>query len=114
MSDRNTGYGALSVDSNHNPIPSGTGFKTFDNTASPVNSPLSYSSTILAISVPQNAAELVMLPSTAMRFSEDSAMTTYYTVPAATSLSVPVSRTSTVYVVRDASDGVLNLYFVLV
>lgn len=107
-------YISLAKDSNKESMQTGTGILTTDISGTPKTSPLAYSSTILTIAIPENAAEVVFKPSTAMRVSEASNMSTYYVISAGTTHAFGVSRTDNLYVVRDAGDGTLNFYFVTV
>lgn len=114
MANRDTSYGSLPVDQNHNPIPSGTSLKTSDSTTIAKNSPLAYTNAVITLTVPSNAAEVVFLPSTAMRVSESVGMATYYVIPANTAQAIPVSRMDFIYIIRDAADGTLSFYFILI
>lgn len=107
-------FATLHRDDNNIPIVTGCAFATQDSSGTPKTSPLAYSSSEIAITVPSNAAELVLLPSTAMRISEVTGMARYYVIPASTTLAFGVTRMDTVYIKRDASDGTLNFYFITV
>ena len=65
-------FGTQQKDQNGSVISSGTGIKTFDVSSPVNNSPLSYTNTVTTISVPTNAVEIVLRPSTDLRVSEDS------------------------------------------
>lgn len=107
-------YSSLQKDDNHEAIQAGSGILTVDSSDTQKESPLSYSSTILTISVPENAAEFVVKPSSDLRVSEQSDMSTYYVVSASTTHAFGVSRTDSLYIVRDSADGTVNFYFVTV
>lgn len=107
-------YLSMPKDDNSISIPTGTGFLTQDATATPKTSPLAYSNSVITIAIPSNAAEVVFLPSTALRVSNIVGMTTYYTQPASTEHVYCVSRMDSIYIVRDSADGTLNFYFVTV
>jgi len=101
-------------DDNSISIPTGSGFVTADASNTPKLSPLAYSSTIIAISIPSNAAEVVFTPSTALRVSEVAGMTQYHTQTAGVTQAYCVGRMDTIYIVRDSADGVVSFYFVTV
>lgn len=107
-------FAVLQRDDNMVPMMTGSTFLTVDSSGTPKASPLAYSSSEIAITVPVNAAEFVVQPSTAMQISEVTGMANYYVVPASTIQAFCVSRMDTVYIKRNASDGTLNFYFVTV
>ena len=107
-------YDTLARDDNRVPIMTGSGFETQDATGTPQTSPLSYSSSVITIAIPENAAEVVLLPSTALRVSDIVGMTRYFTIPADTALALGISKMDNLYIVRDSADGTLNFYFITV
>lgn len=107
-------FGSLPKDQNYEAIQSGTGIQTSDATTIAKNSPLAYTNAVITLTVPSNAAEVVFKPSTDMRVSELVGMGTYYVVAANTTQAFPLSRTDSIFITRDAADGTLNFYFVLV
>ena len=90
----------------------GASFITHDSSATPKTSPLAYSSSVLTIDVPTNAAEIVLKPSTDLRISEVSTGSPYFLINSSTTQAISVGSTDKFYIVRDASDGTLNFYFV--
>ena len=107
-------FGTQQKDQNRSVISSGTGIKTFDVSSPVNNSPLSYTNTVTTISVPTNAVEIVLRPSTDLRVSEDSTMTTYYVIPANQTEAIGLSRSDVLYITRDSANGTLNFRFILV
>lgn len=107
-------FGSLKIDDNHRVISSGCAIQTSDASGTPKTSPLAYSNITLIIEIPMNAAEVVFTSSTNMRISELPAMTSYYVHPANQTQAYGVADMDNIYIVRDAADGVLNFYFVLV
>lgn len=107
-------YDSLAREDNENPINVGSAIETSDASGTPKDSPLAYSSSVITLSVPANAAEIVVRPTTDMRISEASNAATYYTVLAGTIHTFPLGRMENVYIVRDASDGTVHFYFITV
>lgn len=107
-------FDVLGRDDNHEQIPTGCSILTHDSTGSPNNSPLSYSDSVINISIPVNAAEFVLKPSTDLRISENPAMSTYFVIGAGTVQAIGVARMDNIYIIRDSADGTLNFYFVTV
>lgn len=90
------------------------GIRTQDgNTASPKESPLTVSSTIIEIQVPLEAVELIILDVSAdMRFSEDPTMGRYAVMPANTGLALQCADRNPYYVMRDGGvDVTMQFYF---
>lgn len=101
-------------DDNNVPVPIGSDFSTSDASGTPKVSPLAYSSSEIAITVPDRAVEMVLAPSTALRVSEVTGMANYYVIPTDTAETVPCARMQTIYIKRDSADGSLNFRFILV
>jgi hypothetical protein len=92
-----------------------TGFTTRDGTTpTPLASPLPYLAAIITLVPPDNAVRLVLTPSTALRISDDLAMSRYYVVPAGVETSFDVTLMSSVYILRDTASGTLNFQFATV
>lgn len=104
----------LQRDDNQVPMQAGIAFRTFDATGSAKNSPLAYSSVEIAIAIPTNAAEMILRPSTDLRVYEVTSSTSYYVIPAGVTHALGVAGMDTIFIVRDASDGTLNFYFLTV
>ena len=106
-------FSNLSRDGSQTAMQTGRGIATQDATASPQTSPFTLpSASITTISVPSNAAELVMFCATAFKVSEDSTVTRYFMIPASTTIAIPLSGTDTIYL--QASTGTPTLYFYFV
>jgi hypothetical protein len=89
-----------------------TGFTTQDAAApTPNQSPMPYSTTIIALVPPDNAVKLVLTPSTTLRVSEDPSMGRYCLVAAGTQASFDVAALPHVYVRQYASPGTVNFRF---
>lgn len=104
--------GGLTSDANRNPVQVGNQFQTNDNTGTPQNSPLSYSTTVLTLAVPDNAIQVTFMPTTDMRYSDLLAMTRYDVVRTNVKELIPCARMSNIYIVRDSADGSLNFKFI--
>ena len=98
-------------DQNHESVQIGSEFQTQDNSGTPKTSPLAYSSTEIAITIPDNAVEFIVYPSTDLRVSEVTGMARYDVITAASKESIPCARMTTIYIKRDTADGNLNFRF---
>lgn len=107
-------FSNLPTDGRKTPIQVGNYFTTLDATASPQASPLSYSSVVITIVVPQGAIQMVCFPSTDMRISEVSNAANYDIIPAGTKEVLSCAQMSKIYIVRDSADGSLRFKFIFV
>lgn len=114
MSKTGTSSNNLFQGAKGEPIQIGGSFQTSDATGTPQNSPLSYTTGVITIAVPDNAVELILNPTTDLRVSELLAMTTYDIVIGGSKESIPVARMSNVYVKRDSASGTLNFRFTII
>lgn len=115
MSKTTTPYTSnLPIDASRNPIQLGNSFVTQDATGTPKNSPLAYSNSVIALTVPDRAVKMVVKPSTALRISEASDASRYDIVAANAIESVECAGMQTIYIVRDSADGNLSFRFVIV
>lgn len=105
---------SLARDQDRVPVQIGSSFQTNDASAVAKTSPLAYSSTEIAITVPDRAVEFIVNPSTAMRVYETASATQYDVVAAGAKEAISCARMSTIYIKRDASDGTLNFRFTLI
>lgn len=105
---------AIVRDVNRIAVQAGGSILTQDATPSPYSSPLAVSSTILALTVPPNAIELILNPTATLRISEDSTMTHYDLVYGSTKEAIPCAKMDTIYIKRDAVDLTLNFRFTLI
>jgi hypothetical protein len=106
--------GNLPTDASRRVIQVGNSFATQDATASPKTSPLAYSTSVITLTVPDRAVQIVVKPSTAMRIAETVGMSTYDVVAANTVETIPCAGMPNIYIVRDAADGTLNFKFISV
>jgi hypothetical protein len=104
-------FGNLAWASESIPLQTATTFVTQDASATPKLSPLTYSSTIIIISVPDAAIQLILCPSTDLRISEDVAMARYDVIAAGAKEALPVALMQAVYIKRDAADGTVRFRF---
>lgn len=107
-------WSKLPRDSIQTPIMSANWFVTQDATWTPKTSPLVYSSSEIAITVPTNAVEFVLMPTTDLRVSEITWMARYDLVKANSKEVIWVAWISTVYIKRDWSDWSLYFRFITV
>lgn len=105
------GFGGLARDYTGSNLQTATRFATVDISGTPKVSPLAYSSSILTITVPNFATQLVLAPSTALRVSEDPAMASYYLIPAGACEALSVALMPLVYIKRDTADGTVSFRF---
>lgn len=111
---QNGEFGNLPREGSHTPIQVPNYFQTNDATGTPQTSPLSYSNSVIPIVVPQGAVQLSVLPTTDLRVSEVSNAAQYDLVKANTKELIACAEMSTIYIVRDASDGSLYFKFIFV
>lgn len=104
----------LPVDASRRAIQVANSFSTADATASPKNSPLAYSNSVITLTVPDRAVQIVMKPSTALRVSEAVGMSTYDVIAANAVENLPCAGMQSIYIVRDSADGTLSFKFLSV
>lgn len=108
-------FSGLKRDGANAPMQVARSIQCYDSTAVAKTSPLAYADTILTITVPTNAVEIVMTASTDLRVSEASDMATGYAVQSAGITQVyPVSGMDYIYIVRNAASGTVQFYFHIV
>ena len=113
-SDDGARFGLLGRDNRGTPIQTACRFATQDASATPKTSPLAYSSSVITVTVPDNAVQLVVSPTTDLRVSDDPTMTRYDVIPAGAREALAVALMASVYVRRDSADGSLRFRFVAV
>lgn len=103
----------VTFDASRNPVQVGGSFQTQDQATT--NSPLTVSSSIITLTVPDNAITLTLTGVTnSTRISEKSNMSSYYVLAANNTLVLEVSKQQYVYLLRDgAADSVVSFYFTL-
>lgn len=114
---KNTGIsslGPLVKDSNNHKVQIGSGFTVADVTTVPQTSPLSYTTGVVTIVVPDRAVEMILSPTTDLRISDTVGVATYDVIKANTKESIPCARQQNIYLQRDASNGTLNFRFTVV
>jgi len=84
---------------------------SFATTNGTQNSPLSYTNAITAIIIPDGAVELVIAPSTDLKISEDSTMTTYDVIVGGSKEAIGCSRMNTIYITRSSGNGTATFRF---
>jgi hypothetical protein len=93
-------------------IPTANFFITQDASGTPKTSPLTVSSSEVALSVPTNAAELVIVhTSQALRISGITGMARYVVLPIDGGHVLQVASGGTIYLKRDSVDCVVQFYF---
>lgn len=104
----------LPKDGSQIPVQIGSSFQTSDGAVSPVGSPLTFTAT-QTITVPQNAAEMVLVsPTNAITVSENSSSTTYFTMPASTFCVINCARMSNIYLTEASSGTTVSFYFTII
>lgn len=105
-------YSNLCKDGSARVMQVASSIKTEDATSTPQESPLAYTTaSVLTLTIPSDAAELIINPSTNLRVSEETAMGSYFVADASAFHVIPVGRTDYIYIKGDAADGTLNFYF---
>lgn len=104
-------YNQFKHESDRNVIPIANNFTTQDATGTPQTSPLSYSNSVITIAVPEDAAEMVLFPTTDLRVSEIVAASRYDVIQANTKEIVACANMDSIYIVRDSADGSLRFRF---
>ena len=105
-------YSNLAKDGSARVMQVASTIKTEDATATPQESPLAYTAAdVITITIPADAAEFIINPSTNLRVSEESTMDSYFVADASAFHVIPVGRTDYIYIKGDAADGTLNFYF---
>ena len=106
----------LAIDDNHEKVQVGSSFTTADATGTPKTSPLTVSSTEIAITVPDRAVEVIFAVTGAdIRVSEVTGMANYYVIPEDAAEAIGCARMPIIYVKRNAAvDATLNFRFTLV
>lgn len=93
-------------------ITTSAGIVTQDATPSPQKSPLAITTTVTTLTLPSNAAEVVLKSDVAIRVSEEATAADHYWLQSA---GVPtaygMANTSTLYVRTDSGSGTLYFYF---
>jgi hypothetical protein len=105
-------FGGLRVDGNRVALTGATGnyIQSQDATGTPVTSPATVNTTA-TLTVPQNAYALTIISTTnAVQISEDSTMSVYFTLPAATLYTINVANQQYVYL-KTGSSTVVNFQF---
>jgi hypothetical protein len=106
-------FGQFRRDQNQVTLQTGTHFKTLDSAASPNASPLSLTTGTTTITIPSDAAEIVLSPSAAILISELSDMSSTFQIAASGVMAVGVAGMDVMYV-KAVSTATLNFYFVQV
>lgn len=104
----------LKRDQNQVAVQIGTSFQTIDSSDTPKESPVAFSSTIIAITVPDRAVEFIVNPTQDMRISEDPTMASYDVIAKDTKEAIECAVMQTIYIVRDSANGSLNFRFNLI
>lgn len=113
-------FGGLVNDANHNALTgvTGNGIQTQDITGTPQTSPLTVSNSVVTtLLIPLNATQLTLIATTnSINISEADATvaTKYFTLPTATLLTVPVARTSTLYLKANTGASTVSFFFEVV
>ena len=114
LKERNapSNFGGLVNDGNRNAMTGvlGSWFQTSDATSSPINSPTTVT-TGTTLTVPSNAAQIVISSSAALRISELSDMSTYFVLPASGMITLDVARLSLLYLKQDSGSCTVQFYF---
>lgn len=104
----------LPTDAKNQTVQVPAGFQTRDVTGTPKTSPLAVSSTEIVVAVPDGAAELVIVYTSAgLRISEITGMARYFVLPTGGSVVLPVANIDNVYLKRDSGDATVQFFFSL-
>lgn len=106
-------FGGMKGDSNHVAMPFGNIINTQDATGTPLQSPLTVNTTATLV-VPAGAVQCTIISTTnAVQVSEDSTQTAYFTLPAATLLTIDCVDMANIYL-KTGSSTVVNFMFKVV
>jgi hypothetical protein len=107
-----SGFGSTARDSSGVALQTATQFVTQDSAASPLTSPLTYTgTTIITITIPDPAIQMILSPSTDLRVSEDPAMVHYDIIAAGAKEAFAVALMPKAYIRRDTADGTVRFRF---
>lgn len=112
-------FGGLVVDGNHQTISGivGAGPQTVDISASAITSPATISNSgVTTLTIPLNAAQVNFLAATnTVNICEVSAsMTTYFTIPVGTQVTVDVTRCKALYLEANTGSATLSFWFAVI
>jgi len=100
---------------NQGPWKEANNFVTHDNSAGTggnVGSPtLVYNANPTALTVPNDAVELMLYTNNALRVSEDEDLDTYFVLPAGGTVTVNVAKMQYVYLQGDAANCIVQFMF---
>lgn len=106
-------FGPMRPDANHNALEFGSVFQTQDAAASPVTSPITVNTT-QTLTVPSNAFRLLIVSTTnPVQVSEDSTMSTYFTIPAGVIQGIDCADQAFIYLKTGSSTAVNTLWEVI-
>lgn len=94
----------------------GNGFQTTDATASPQSSPLTLTSSVTTVNIPESAIIITLLNSGAtnnLYFSEVSGMASYGVLNSGQSQSIDVANQTTIYL-KSASGTTCSFWFTII
>jgi hypothetical protein len=106
-----TPLGSLPIDANGAEIQIAGQFVTADVTGTPITSPLSYTNATTTLVVPDSGIEFIVLPTTDLKVSNKSDMSSYDLVKANTKECFPVARMQNIYVTEASADGTAYFRF---
>jgi hypothetical protein len=108
-------FGGVVNDGNRNALTGvlGSWIQTSDGTGTPVTSPVTVT-TGTTLTIPPNAAQIVISSSAALRISELSDVSTYFVLPANVSLTIDVARLSLLYLKQDSGSCTVQFFMVMV
>lgn len=106
--------GSLVHDRNQVDVQIGSEFVVADATGTPQTSPLSYTTGVYTIVVPDRAVEFICSPTTDLNIGSAVGMTTYDLIKANTKESLPCAKMQNIYVQRNSASGTLYFRFTLV
>ena len=108
-------FKGLKKDAQHTQVHTGNSVRMVDASGTPKESPYSFDTSIASISVPSDAAEVVLRPSVDMRVGVDDDLSDgYFVIPANVPYPFGLADEDTLYFRGDTESGVLNFYFVII
>lgn len=110
-------FGGLTNDANHNGMTGvlGSGMQTTDISASPIVSPATVTTGGTTVTIPVNAAQMVIIATTEpLLISETSAYTNTFLLPVATLITIDVARMGLIYLKGSGGSATVNFYFNIV
>ena len=111
MSNRPAKSKSFMLDSNKSPAQIMTTFDSIGDSAAPYISPFTYTTSVVGLTVPNEAYEFILNPSTALRVSNIASMSYYDVIAANSKEALPCADIDSIYIRGDSSGGTMNFRY---